>query len=714
MKNWSMWTVAVVAMVVMQACGGGGTTEPTGPPETCEEDTDCGDGWVCRATSDGEGRCVDEAEAGEEVCGNDIDDDGNDAIDCQDMACAEKPACDADGDGVLDAADNCPAVENAEQADADGDGVGDACDDDVDGDEVPDGEDNCPETENADQADADEDGDGDVCDDDDDGDGTADGMDCAPTDGEVYPGAEEMCDSVDSDCDDSLVDEFDDLDGDGTPDCVDEDDDDDGKADAEDNCPMTANEEQGDVDGDGDGDACDATIPVTVSDTKFTGESGGDFAGQSVASAGDVNGDGKGDMLIGADTVDGAMTTDNGAAYLVLGGKGPGMQTSLSNADTTFLGASEGDRAGVSVAGAGDVNGDGKADLLIGAWLHDGSGSDSGVAYLVYGGDSLGSTVKLDENQRGATFIGEAKDDSAGFSVAGAGDVNGDGKNDILIGAPFNDTAGKDAGAAYLFFGGGDLSGELKLKDADVKFNGANPGEKSGRVVAGLGDINGDGLADIAVGAPDFGGVPARSGAVYVVLGSKSLGGEVSLASADAKVTGTKEGQQLGTAIAAGDFDGDGTPDLAAGAPQSGEGGAVFGFSGATLSGDLTVDGADFSLAGEMSDDRAGFSVAAVPDLTGDGADELLVGAPRSDINGIDSGLVYLVMGASGFPTATTLADANYLFIGAEADQIVGEAVAAVADLSGDGLPELLLSARGDAAGGSKAGAVFLYHSPIP
>ena len=203
----------------------------------------------------------------------------------------------------------------------------------------------------------------------------------------------------------------------------------------------------------------------------------------------------------------GAYTNDeNGAnagiAYLIYG---PVLgDIDLATADARLLGEA-GDLAGHSVAGAGDVNGDGFDDLIVGADGHDGY---RGAAYLIHGpvaGD-------IDLAMASARFLGEASSD-AGWAVAAAGDINGDGLDDLLIGA--KGLNGHDGGA-YLIFG--PAAGDVDLANADVRFLGAT-GSQLGISVASAGDVDGDGRIDVLLGAWAHDGSATSSGAAYLMLG---------------------------------------------------------------------------------------------------------------------------------------------------------------------------------------------------
>ncbi len=174
---------------------------------------------------------------------------------------------------------------------------------------------------------------------------------------------------------------------------------------------------------------------LSTANASFWGENPGDWTGISVSNAGDVNGDGYDDILIGTHR-NGDGGGGAGQTYLILGkSTGWSMDTNLSNADASFWGEDWGDRAGYSVSGAGDVNGDGYDDFLIGAYGDDDGGSLAGQTYLILG-KSTGWSMDTNLSTADASFWGEDSDDRAGWSVSNAGDVNGDGYDDILIGLP--------------------------------------------------------------------------------------------------------------------------------------------------------------------------------------------------------------------------------------------------------------------------------------
>lgn len=179
--------------------------------------------------------------------------------------------------------------------------------------------------------------------------------------------------------------------------------------------------------------------------------------GSSVAGAGDVDGDGLDDVLVGAPRSD-AAGTDGGAAYLLCGGGALDAESGTlisSSADVMLTGEAAYDEAGWAVSAAGDLDGGGLADLLVGTYAYLSDESDSGMAYLLLGGEALCSTGTLSLSEADFELAGEEAGDQAGRSVTSAGDVDGDGLDELVIGARGEDAGGTGAGAAYLLFGRG-------------------------------------------------------------------------------------------------------------------------------------------------------------------------------------------------------------------------------------------------------------------
>lgn len=418
----------------------------------------------------------------------------------------------------------------------------------------------------------------------------------------------------------------------------------------------------------------------------INGVAADDRSGSSVSGAGDINGDGLGDFVIGAPDAD-VNGSGSGQSYVVFGTE-DGYPPSLelveldgSNGFTINGIGSISDSAGQSVSGAGDVNGDGLDDLLIGAPRVDANGAYSGESYLVFGTDD-GFSASLEladlDGNNGVAIKGIAADDWSGWSVSGAGDVNGDGLDDLLIGTPFATPDGiYHAGQSYVVFGRDDgFPATLELSELDGTngfiINGIAERDYSGESVSGAGDVNGDGVDDLIIGAPaaDPNGI-LDAGQSYVVFGRQSgFPASLELSDLDGSngfaINGIGSVDVAGGSVSdAGDVNGDGLDDLLIGARvanpdvyPSGQTYVVFGsMEGFPASFELAdLDGINgFTINGIAERDYSGESVSGAGDVNGDGLDDLVIGAPGADPNGDYSGQSYVVFGIGTVPTAADL-----------------------------------------------------------
>ena len=375
----------------------------------------------------------------------------------------------------------------------------------------------------------------------------------------------------------------------------------------------------------------------------------------------------------------------------------------------TIYGIDSGDfRSDIPGLATGDFNDDGLDDLLLGARFGDGPTNDredAGEAYVIFGAQELPDAVDIAAGEHDLTVYGEVEDGNLGFSVA-AGDVNSDGINDILVGAPFADTSG----AVYVVFGTSDLSGTIDIAADQQHLTISGPGGTAffGDSLA-IGDVNGDGENDIIIGstfASDQERGASQVGAVYVVFGSAALGGVINTARGDQDVVifGAERLDELGDTVVSGDVNGDGSDDIIATAEAAdgpdddrqtaAEVHVIFGSS--DLSGTLRIsDGdQDVSIYGAEAHDTLGFSLGS-GDLNGDGIDEIIMGARLADgptNSRQQGGEVYIMFGAADLPATVDIAreQQDLTVYGADPSDLFGSSLA-VGDVDGDGSAELIL-----------------------
>ncbi len=324
-----------------------------------------------------------------------------------------------------------------------------------------------------------------------------------------------------------------------------------------------------------------------------------DLAGHSVSYVGDVNGDGLDDVIVGASAADNNGRRDSGSVYVIFGDPSRTGTIDLDNIGTPghmegfrIDGAQAGHNTGgwSSISDAGDVNGDGLDDMIIGVKLANYNGYWSGSAFVVFGKASNWNTVDLADigtpgNAEGFRIDGVDQNDLAGKSVSGTGDVSGDGYDDVIVGARLVANNGRQAsGSAYIVFGDPNRTGTIDLADIGTpdneegfRIDGARAGDEAGLSVSGAGDVNGDNIPDVIVGAPGADNIGLSSGSAYVVFGKVSNWNTVDLADIGTpdnaegfRIDGASRGDEAGWSVSgAGDINGDNIPDVIVGAPRA-------------------------------------------------------------------------------------------------------------------------------------------------
>lgn len=381
----------------------------------------------------------------------------------------------------------------------------------------------------------------------------------------------------------------------------------------------------------------------------------GYLLGTSVAPAGDMNGDGYDDILAGAP----GYSSGNGRAYLYYGGA-----VMNNSADKTFFNVVASENFGSSIASAGDVNGDGFQDIIIGAMLNN---AGTGSAYLYFGAANMNTTNDV-------IFNGEAAGNNFGRCVGTGGDMNGDGFNDILVGAPGYNT---NQGRAYVYYGGSSVN-----NIADVVMTGLFTNNFSGLSTC-AGDVNADGYSDIIMG--QYGSTSAR-GAVTVYFGANSPD-----ASQDMLIVGENSGDNFGYCVSSGaDYNSDGFQDIIISAPGHNDStGRIYFYKG----GELPDNFPDNYINGENVKDRFGSFLAFCGDPNSDGNPDILAGAPLNDQNGVSSGRAYLYLNSMLGNDKEDL-----FFTGSIDGGTLGRSVSDAGDVNADGYPDIIVGSPGNAS----------------
>ena len=465
-----------------------------------------------------------------------------------------------------------------------------------------------------------------------------------------------------------------------------------------------------------------SAAPLLTAHAVDTLDLSSDQPGLAVA---DFSGDGIADFAVGARFADRPGADDAGAVYIVFGADEPpsAVDFATSEQDVTVLGPAEGAGLGLSAA-AGDLNGDGDADLIVAAPFNAAENAPHGSLYIIFGPLEAGASFDLAQDEADVTIHGATTGGLFGDSLA-TGDFNGDGTIDLAAGAPFaaeDSSGGEMVGAVYLFLGRPSWPATLASADADSVIYGRDELDELGDFVS-AGDLNGDGVTDLiatAEAADGPGNSRAVAGEVLIFYGRPDFERSYGPGDEDVLIYGARENDTLGFSTAAGDLNGDGVDDLAMsarlaaaeGVERAGVVWALYG--GSDLPEEIdTASPPDFlaAIGGAARGDLLATSMT-IADLSSDGTSELILGGSFADARGrSDAGSLYLLDAAdlSGF---VRLADAGLTgqFDGSAAGEQLGGNVAA-GDFNGDGRLDIVAVAeggQGPAADRRRSGRVYV------
>jgi hypothetical protein len=437
-----------------------------------------------------------------------------------------------------------------------------------------------------------------------------------------------------------------------------------------------------------------ATYPITIDPISTTpsvtleGNQANANMGWSVASAGDVNADGYSDVIVGAPSYDNGET-DEGVAFVFHGSINGINTTAAAILETNQINA----QMGFSVSTAGDVNGDGYSDVIVGAALFDNGETNEGAAFI-YHGSAVGilttPALTIESNQAAAQL---------GFSVACAGDVNNDGYSDIIAGAWLYDDGEANEGVAFVHIGSATGINATPANVLQANQTAAN----YGIAVACAGDVNGDGYSDVIVGAEDYDNGNTDEGVAFVYHGSSTGINNVAVTTLESN----QDLSQFGFAVSsAGDVNGDGYSDVIVGAylfdnGEINEGNAfVYHGSAAGVSNIVAT-----TLQSNQSLSDYGISVKCAGDINGDGFSDILVGADTYQNGQSQEGAVFFYYGSNtGTYGTPTILESNQI------SARMGRGIASAGDVNGDGFSDIIVGANLYDNGENNEGAAFVYH----
>jgi hypothetical protein len=440
----------------------------------------------------------------------------------------------------------------------------------------------------------------------------------------------------------------------------------------------------------------------------ITGTIGNEMCGEYFSGVGDVSGDGIDDFIIGANA------NAAGRAYLFYGrSDSDWTNLTVADADASFIGETTGDWFGRWTAELGDVNGDGYADFAVSSMMNGEAGLRAGKAYLFFGSSSPAWTTNTPATQADVTITGEAGNDRLGHGIYGVGDTNGDGYDDIIISAFWNDDGGTDAGQLYLFLGRPQHQwlNTYSAADANASWVGT-PADGLSLDASGVGDVNNDGFTDFAVGAlyNDGGDVRRK---VYLIFGSDQAHWTMDqpIAQSNASLVGAIDPflstitMSVDWISGVGDVNNDGFDDILFGAyeedvvaAQSGQAYLFFGRSTASWTHDMAFSTANASFDGLTTNHYCGWCVDGVGDVNNDSHADIAISATTRmyyPSTSEDAGHVYLFLGnnSGSWGMHTSLSEATYVYTSEQNCAGFGFHVQGIGDVNNDSFDDFAIGA---------------------
>ena len=450
---------------------------------------------------------------------------------------------------------------------------------------------------------------------------------------------------------------------------------------------------------------------MSLADATITFEGGatGARVGRAAAGAGDVDGDGRADILIGADRANSAGGEERGGwAMLHLSANLPDSGVvAIETADARWVGNDEGELLGHNLGAGGDIDGDGLPDILIAGYHAPAGGHHKGTVYGIFGQNLTMGTHNIDDADW--AIDGSRDIEGMGHGMSTAGDVDGDGLSDVVMGGCCSFPP--EQGRAWIVTASDILSGPIDLTTHTPRWDGVDIDDQAGYKTSPVGDVDGDGLDDVAIGARLQDAGANRAGKVYIIFGGSMPGVEIgSLADADVHLPGTAIGGEHGYDISpGGDIDGDGLTEVVTGAHQSSRnvvvGGEAMIFFGASMnaSDEIPAEEADLRFITYEVNHLLGVSVEGGMDFDGDGGVDLILGASgmapptqgssdEDEFDGMDSpGDAYLYWSDSLVPGVHEVTEADVHFEGEELMDHAGIKVTSAGDVDADGSDDLLI-----------------------